>query len=62
MFWVGCLVGYFVGTLVTFLLIYFVYRIGELNKAGRNWNEITSIDESVMKEMEQLKSIRSEGK
>lgn len=29
MFWLGGLTGYFLGTLVTLLVIYFGYRIGE---------------------------------
>ncbi|MED1093913.1 hypothetical protein [Bacillus paramycoides] len=55
MFWLGCLVGSLVGTLVTVLVIYIGYRIGEMNKNDKDWH-----DESVLKEMEQLKSIRDD--
>jgi len=50
----GCLNGYLIGTLVTLLVIYIGYRIGEMNKVD-NWH-----DESVKKEMEQLKALRDD--
>ncbi|PEI42574.1 hypothetical protein CN620_08960 [Bacillus pseudomycoides] len=56
MFWLGGLAGYLVGTLVTLLVIYFGYRIGEMNKVD-DWH-----DESVLKEMEQLKAIRDDNR
>lgn len=55
MFWIGCLVGSLVGTLVTVLVIYTGYLIGEMNKNDKDWH-----DESVLKEMEQLKAIRDD--
>ncbi|PFP88683.1 hypothetical protein COK02_18345 [Bacillus cereus] len=60
MFWSGCLTGYFTGTLVTVLVIYIGYRIAEMNKAEKNWDEITSIDKSVEKEMEQLRAVKND--
>ncbi|PFH81656.1 hypothetical protein COI81_29000 [Bacillus cereus] len=54
------LIGYFLGTFVTLLVIYIGYRIGEMNKAEKNWDEITSIDKSVEKEMEQLRAVRDD--
>ncbi|WP_176544836.1 hypothetical protein [Bacillus pseudomycoides] len=54
MFWLGGLTGYFVGTLVILLVIYFGYRIGEMNKDD-DWH-----DDSVRKEMEQLRAIRDD--
>ncbi|PFW61535.1 hypothetical protein [Bacillus sp. AFS075034] len=58
----GCLTGYLVGTLVTILMIriYFMCMDREADKTERNWHEITEIDKSVEKEMEQLKSIRDD--
>ncbi|PHE19192.1 hypothetical protein COF59_08160 [Bacillus pseudomycoides] len=56
MFWLGGLTGYLVGTLFTLLVIYFGYRIGEMNKVD-DWH-----DESVLKEMEQLKAIRDDNR
>ncbi|SMD65716.1 hypothetical protein [Bacillus pacificus] len=58
MTWLSFFLGYFTGTLVTFFVIYFGYRVGEMNKAEKNWHEITEIDKSVEKEMEQLKVLR----
>ncbi|EEM13707.1 MULTISPECIES: hypothetical protein [Bacillus] len=55
MFWLGSLTGYFLGTLVTLLVIYFGYRIGEMNKVEEEW-----IEKSAEKEMEQLKAIRED--
>lgn len=54
MFWLGGLTGYFAGTLVTLLVIYFAYRIGEMNK-DEDW-----LVESAEKEMEQLRAIRDD--
>ncbi|MED0906664.1 hypothetical protein [Bacillus nitratireducens] len=50
----GCLNGYLVGTLITLLMVYFGYRISEMNKAAK-WH-----DESVLKKMEQLKALRDD--
>jgi len=55
MTWLSFFLGYFTGTLVTFLVIYFGYRVGEMN-----WHELTEIDKSVEKEMEQLKVLRDD--
>ncbi|MBO1583143.1 hypothetical protein [Bacillus sp. XF8] len=52
MFWLGCLMGYLIGTLVTVLVIYIGYQIGDTNKNDIDWH-----DESVSKEMEQLRAI-----
>ncbi|MED1107829.1 hypothetical protein [Bacillus paramycoides] len=55
MFWLGGITGYFVGTLVTLLVIHFCYWIGGMNKGDEEW-----LEESVDKEMEQLRVIRDE--
>ncbi|WP_179863221.1 hypothetical protein [Bacillus pseudomycoides] len=55
MFWLGGLIGYAAGTLVTLLVIYFGYRIGEMNKEDEEW-----LEESADKEMEQLRAIRDD--
>ena len=60
MLWLGCLIGYLVGTVSTLCLLLFTYKIGEMNKAERHWYEINSIEESVKKEMEQLKALRDD--
>ncbi|HDR7601019.1 TPA: hypothetical protein QCX65_004460 [Bacillus mycoides] len=60
MFWLGCLIGCLIGTLVTVLVIYIGYRVGEMNRAEKNWHELTEIDKSVDKEMEQLKALRDD--
>ncbi|CAI8881696.1 hypothetical protein [Bacillus sp. IT-79MI2] len=52
MFWLGGLTGYLVGTLFTLLVIYFGYRIGEMNKVEEGW-----LEESAEKEIEQLRAI-----
>ncbi|MBM6648977.1 hypothetical protein [Bacillus sp. RIT 809] len=60
MTWLSFFLGYFTGTIVTLLMLYFGYRIAEMNKAEMNWHEITEIDKSVEKEMEQLKALRDD--
>ncbi|WP_170952764.1 hypothetical protein [Bacillus cereus] len=55
MFWIGCLVGSLIGTLVAVLVMYIGYQIGEMNKNDADWH-----DESVLKEMEQLKALRDD--
>ncbi|PGT59880.1 hypothetical protein COD14_25055, partial [Bacillus cereus] len=60
MTWLSFFLGCFTGTLVTFLMLYFGYRISEENKAEMNWHEITEIDKSVEKEMEQFKALRDD--
>lgn len=55
MIWLGCLMGYLIGTLVTVLVIYIGYRISEMNKNDTDWH-----DESVLKEMEQLRAIKDD--
>lgn len=62
MLWLGCLIGYLVGTILTLCSVLFIYKIGEMNKAERRWYEINFIDQSVKKEMEQLKEMKNEGK
>ncbi|WP_439022627.1 hypothetical protein [Bacillus thuringiensis] len=62
MFWLGCFIGYLVGTISTLCLVLFTYKIGEMNKAERRWYEINFIDQSAKKEMEQLKEMKNEGK
>ncbi|MBJ8009609.1 hypothetical protein E0M25_12675 [Bacillus mycoides] len=58
MFWIGCLTGYLIGTLFTFALICFTYKVGEMNKAEKQCYEIAAIEKSLEKEMEQLKTVR----
>ncbi|PEB52459.1 hypothetical protein COO03_11775 [Bacillus sp. AFS098217] len=59
MTWLSFFLGYFAGILVTFLLIYFAYRIGWDRKSEDKWAEDCLRNlESVQKEMEQLKAIR----
>ncbi|MGY3419137.1 hypothetical protein ACVWY4_005366 [Bacillus mycoides] len=60
MLWLGCLIGYLVGTVSALCLLLFTYKIGEMNKAERHWYEINSIEGSVKKEMEQLKALRDD--
>ncbi|PEU16818.1 hypothetical protein [Bacillus sp. AFS019443] len=62
MTWLSFFLGYFAGAFVTLLLIYiyFIYIDRETGEAEGNWHEITDIDESVRKEMEQLKAIRDD--
>ncbi|WP_242227183.1 hypothetical protein [Bacillus cereus group sp. BfR-BA-01315] len=57
MFWLGGLMGYFVGTLVTLLVVYFGYRIGEMNKTDEGW-----LEKCADKEMEQLMGIRDDNR
>ncbi|PEP88578.1 hypothetical protein [Bacillus pseudomycoides] len=57
MFWLGGLTGYVAGTLVTLLVIYFGYRIGEMNKVDEEW-----LEKSADKEMEQLMGIRDDNR
>ncbi|PED73077.1 hypothetical protein CON97_05590 [Bacillus pseudomycoides] len=57
MFWLGGLTGYVAGTLVTLLVTYFGYRIGEMNKVDEEW-----LAESVDKEIEQLRAIRDDNR
>ncbi|MES5957567.1 hypothetical protein QCI42_30180 [Bacillus fungorum] len=56
MTWLSYFIGYFTGTLVTLLMLYFGYRISEENKEDEEWYE-----KSVEKEMEQLKAMEGEG-
>ncbi|PFP97720.1 hypothetical protein COK06_13280 [Bacillus cereus] len=60
MTWLSFFLGYFTGTLVTLLMLYFGYRVGEMNRTENNWHELTEIDKSVEKEMEQLKALRDD--
>ncbi|OJD73071.1 hypothetical protein BAU28_18920 [Bacillus paramycoides] len=55
MFWLGGITGYFVGILVTLLVIHFWYWIGGMSKGDEEW-----LEESADKEMEQLRVIRGE--
>ncbi|MEY8351661.1 hypothetical protein AALF16_26055 [Bacillus cereus] len=55
MTWLIFFFGYFAGTLVTLLVIYFGYRIGEMNKLDDDW-----LDKSVEKEMEQYRALRDD--
>ncbi|PEB50313.1 hypothetical protein CON65_22805 [Bacillus pseudomycoides] len=47
--------GYLAGTLATFLLIYFTYRIGENKRAATHKQEIAIFDKSAWKEMNTTK-------
>lgn len=62
MTWLSFFLGCFAGAFVTLLLIYiyYMYMDRETGEAEGNWHEITEIDKSVEKEMEQLKSIRDD--
>ncbi|MGH1296406.1 hypothetical protein [Bacillus pretiosus] len=55
MFWLGCFLGFIVGSMVTCMLMYFGCRAEENKKAAM---QRRMIDESVRKEMEQLKESR----
>lgn len=55
MFWLGCFLGFIVGSMVTCALMYFGFRSEEKKRADI---QRKMLDESVKKEMEQLKGIR----
>lgn len=55
MFWLGCFLGFIVGSMVTCMLMYFGFRAEENKKAAM---QRRVIDESEKKEMEQLKESR----
>ncbi|KXY76003.1 hypothetical protein AT270_02975 [Bacillus cereus] len=55
MTWLSFFIGYFTGTIVTLLMLYFGYLISEENKADEDWYE-----KSVEKEMEQLRAVRDD--
>ncbi|HHT7186891.1 TPA: hypothetical protein ACTZ5N_000099 [Bacillus cereus] len=55
MFWLGCFLGYIAGSVITCALFYFGFRSEEKKKADM---QRKMLDESVKKEMEQLKDIR----
>lgn len=59
MFWLGCFLGYIAGSVITCALLYFGFRFEESKKADI---QRRMLDESVKKEMEQLKEIRTDGK
>lgn len=59
MFWLGCFLGFIVGSIITCALIYFGFRAEENKKADI---QRRMLDESVRKEMEQLKAIKNDGK
>lgn len=54
MTWLIFFFGYFTGTLITLLVIYFGYRIGEMNK-DEEW-----LDKSLKNEMEQYRALRDD--
>ncbi|MBO1583236.1 hypothetical protein [Bacillus sp. XF8] len=60
MTWLSFFFGYFTGTFVTFLIIYFGFRIGESRRAEEDWREINEIEKDVEKEMDQLREIRDD--
>lgn len=59
MFWLGCFFGYMAGSVITCALLYFGFRADENKKADK---QRRMLDESVRKEMEQLKAIKNDGK
>ncbi|AHA71011.1 hypothetical protein ABE47_06795 [Bacillus thuringiensis] len=59
MFWLGCFLGYMAGSVITCALLYFGFRADENKKADK---QRRMLDESVRKEMEQLKAIKNDGK
>ncbi|MBJ8106026.1 hypothetical protein JDS80_19715 [Bacillus cereus group sp. N8] len=59
MFWLGCFLGYIVGSVFTCGLFYFGFRVEENKKADM---QRRMIDESVKKEIVQLKEIKNDGK
>lgn len=59
MFWLGCFLGYMAGSVITCALLYFGFRAEENKKADK---QRRMLDESVRKEMEQLKAIKNDGK
>lgn len=59
MFWLGCFLGYIGGSVITCALFYFGFRSEESKKADM---QRRMLDESLKKEMEQLKEIRKDGK
>ncbi|MCR6846240.1 hypothetical protein [Bacillus sp. IBL03825] len=58
MFWLGCFLGYMAGSVITCALLYFSFRAEENKKADI---QRRMLDESVRKEMEQLKAIKNDG-
>lgn len=56
MFWLGSLVGYILGSLVTCGIVYFGFRSEENKKAELHKRQL---EESVKKEMEQLSRLRA---
>ncbi|MFJ8457291.1 hypothetical protein [Bacillus paramycoides] len=56
MFWLGSLVGYILGSVITCGLFYFGFRYEENKKADM---ERRMLDKSVKKEMEQLSRLRA---
>ncbi|CUB59253.1 MULTISPECIES: hypothetical protein [Bacillus cereus group] len=59
MFWLGCFLGYMAGSVITCALLYFGFRAEENKKVDK---QRRMLDESVRKEMEQLKVIKNDGK
>lgn len=59
MFWLGCFLGYIAGSVITCALLYFGFRSEENKKAAM---QRRMIDESVRKEMEQLKEMKNDEK
>ncbi|MHC2834762.1 hypothetical protein [Bacillus sp. F9_6S_D1_P_5] len=57
MFWLGCFLGFIVGSMVTCTLMYFGFRAEENKKAAM---QRRMLDESVKKEMEQLKEMKND--
>lgn len=56
MFWLGCFLGYIAGSVITCVLLYFGFRSEESKKADM---QRRMLDESVKKEMEQLKEMKN---
>ncbi|MDA1774359.1 hypothetical protein PDJ95_23795 [Bacillus cereus] len=59
MFWLGCFLGYMTGSVITCALLYFGFRVEENKKADI---QRRMLDESVRKEMKQLRAIKNDGK
>ncbi|WP_141436554.1 hypothetical protein [Bacillus cereus] len=59
MFWLGCFLGFIVGSIITCALLYFGFRAEENQKADI---QRRMLNESVRKEIEQLKEIKNDEK
>lgn len=60
MTWLSFFFGYFTGAFVTFLIIYFGYKVGESRRAEEYKEETIILDKMVEKEMEQYRALRDD--